>query len=312
MSISSRWAERMPWQRPVTADAPLDAADGSPPPDGVGDETEVVSGDRANDVPQVVSDELPEIASDHRANADLPSAHAEAAALPDAPWPLPEGAANAIGETLPAAVEPATAERWARQASTPEGRREALNDIGVHMSAEYAERAGLDIDPAGVDASVRALATDEGRVAAMRELGVHMSGNLAERYGIEDAEAARLLESSRALRTPEGRQALMAEYTDGADSDLMRYITGRGDSIGDRREAVQKLLQNDRLRAGAGRLGRGLLVGGIVLIVVLVGILIGAVALLGSLFDGGADTVAQAATRPAIDWIGADLLRRVM
>ncbi|HJB63233.1 MAG TPA: hypothetical protein H9769_05970 [Candidatus Microbacterium pullistercoris] len=312
MSISSGWAERMPWQRSVTADAPLDAVDGSPRPDGVGDETEVVSGDRANDVPQFVSDDLPEIASDDRANVDLPGAHAEAAALPDAPWPLPEGAANAVGERLPAGVEPATAERWARQASTPEGRREALNDIGVHMSAEYAERAGLDIDPAGVDASVRALATDEGRVAAMRELGVHMSGNLAERYGIEDAEAARLLESSRALRTPEGRRALMAEYTDGADSDLMRYITGRGDSIGDRREAVQKLLQNDRLRAGAGRLGRGLLVGGIVLIVVLVGILVGAVALLGSLFDGGADTVAHAATRPTIDWIGAGLVRRVM
>lgn len=290
MSISSGWAERMPWQGSVTGDATLDAVDGSPRPDGAGDVPELVSDDRA------VSSDAP----------------ADAAELPAGSWSMPDGAVNAIEERLPAGVEPATAERWARQASTPEGRREALNDIGVHMSEEYAERAGLDIDPAGVDASVRALATDEGRAAAMRELGVHMSGHLAERYGVEDAEAARLLEASRALRTPEGRRALMAEYTDGADSDLMRYITGRGDSIGDRREAVQKLLENDRLRGGAARLGRGLLIGGIVLIVVLVGILIGAVALLGSLFDGGADTVAQAATRPAIDWIGAGLLRRVM
>lgn len=177
-----------------------------------------------------------------------------------------------------------------------------------------AERTGLDIDGAAIDETARALVTEDGRATQLRELGVHMSGRLAERYGVEDAEAQKLLDASRELSTPAGRQRVLAESAPGATSEILNYLNGRGGSITERRDAVQKLLAQETVRGRIAKAGRGILIVGIILLVVLVGVLIGAVALFSTIV-GGADASAMTdtlATRPAWVGIGAALAGRVM
>lgn len=193
--------------------------------------------------------------------------------------------------------------RAVAEAAASEGdRREAMQELGVHMTSEYAEKVGIDVESAEVARRAESLATLEGRRQAMQELGVHMSGRLAERYGVEDAEAQRLMDASRALRTPEGRAQLMAEYAGSGSDVLVGRLTGRDLSIEERREAMSRLLDGDVVKRGLQKTGRGILVGGIIALVVLIGVLIGAVALLGALTSGGAGETAALsetiATRP--------------
>ncbi len=170
----------------------------------------------------------------------------------------------------------------------------------VSAASSAAEKAGLSVHPDGIDAAARALATDEGRRSVLKELGVHVSGKLAERYGVEDAEAQKILDESRALRTREGRAKILATYAGEMPEQLQQRVAGR--SIVEKREAIERLLANDTMKTGLKRAGKGILIGAVVLIVVLLGVLIGAVALLDSLVSGGeaaADVVTlEVATRP--------------
>lgn len=177
-----------------------------------------------------------------------------------------------------------------------------------------AERTRLDLDGVAIDETARALATEDARAAQLRELGVHMSGRLAERYGVEDVEAQTLLDASRELSTPAGRQRVLAENAPGATSEILNYLNGRGGTIVERRDAVQKLLARDTVRGGIAKAGRGILIAGIILLVVLVGVLIAAAALFSTIV-GGTDATAMIeaiATRPAWAGIGAAPAGRVM
>ncbi|WP_110590382.1 hypothetical protein [Microbacterium suaedae] len=210
---------------------------------------------------------------------------------------------DAIAERLAAhaGVDSSSARAVVEAAASGDDRREAMQELGVHMTNEYAEKVGIDIERADLAKQAEALSTVEGRREAMQELGVHMSGALAERFGVEDPEAKRLMDASRALRTPEGRAQLMAEYAEGPADELVGRLAGRGLSIEERREAVSRLLAGDAAKRGLKKAGRGVLVAGIVAILVLLGVLIGAVAILGSITSGGADAVSAASpTRPDV------------
>ncbi|WP_156760381.1 hypothetical protein [Microbacterium karelineae] len=228
------------------------------------------------------------------------------AAARDAAGAVAEQHGDAIAQEISrrAGVDAGDANAVIDAAMAGDDRREALQKLGVHMASEYADKVGIEVEASEITQRAEALATTEGRREAMQELGVHMSGRLAERYGVEDAEAKRLLEASRALRTAEGRAQLMAEYGRGAGDELVTRLTGRGLSIDERREAMTRLLEGDAVAHGLKKAGRGILVGGILAILVLVGVLIGAVALLGAVLGGGsgdaAALVADIATRPDV------------
>lgn len=202
-----------------------------------------------------------------------------------------QDAADALGSaTTPAAAMPV------------DQTRRAAEQAGSQLAADYAQKAGVDIDAAGISDTALALTTEEGRTKAMKELGVHMSGRLAERYGVSDPEATKLLDASRALRTREGRAQVLAEYATGPSGDALKtQLTERGLSIEDRRAVMNDVLSHGAVTGALKKAGRGILIGGIILLVVLFGILIGAVALLGSLVDGGSSASALAdvvSTRP--------------
>ena len=204
-------------------------------------------------------------------------------------------------------------ESIASDVKTSEGRARVAKSMGADAASQLSRKYGVDADAAKVVETAQSLATEDGRLAAMKELGVHMSGRLAEKYGIEDAEAKQLLDSSRALRTREGRQSLLSQYAGNVEAEnLMAKLHDRHLTISDRRELVNSLLQNDKVTGTVKKAAKGLVVGAVCLLAVLVFVLIGAVALLSWLFhSGGGDAQALAqwadATRPGWEWFAHPL-----